>query len=133
MLQVRDAITLRRATDLMALALLPVLLMALYNTGHQANLVISEFGQPGGTKWQDQIINGLAIGYDPWNIAACFIHGALFFLPVLAVGWLICDLWEQIFSVARRRPRSGNLVYKAPRSLAIGSSPSLLTSLDNAE
>jgi Na+-transporting NADH:ubiquinone oxidoreductase subunit B len=96
---------LQRAMNAVIVALLPILAMALYNTGHQANLTMAQLGlatQPG---WQGRVIDSLGIGHDPWSIWACVSYGALYYLPVLAVSAIVASLWEQLFAAARRRAR----------------------------
>ena len=120
MVHVRDAMTIDRAMRMAMLALLPVLAMALYNTGHQANLALESLGQPQYRAWQGGVIDVLGIGYDPWNIWACLFHGALHFLPVLLVAFVTADLWEQLFSAARQRQRtSGSLLFALLFSLSL--------------
>jgi Na+-transporting NADH:ubiquinone oxidoreductase subunit B len=92
--------------NMVAVALIPAILMALYNTGYQANLALEELGRTNHARWQGKVIETLGIGYDPWSVWACFLHGALYYLPVLAVSLVIGDLWEQVFASARRRPRT---------------------------
>jgi Na+-transporting NADH:ubiquinone oxidoreductase subunit B len=120
MLHVHDAMSIRRATNMVAVALIPTILMALYNTGHQANLALEAFGRINHARWQGWVIEVLGIGYDPWSVWACFAHGALHYLPVFAVSLVIGDLWEQVFASARHRPRTpGVLLFALLFSLSL--------------
>ena len=117
---VRDVMTIRRYSDMVVVALIPALLMALYNTGHQINLALEGLGRSRHDRWQGWVIETLGIGHDPWNVWACFVLGALYYLPVLAVSLVIGDLWEQLFASARRRPRTpGVLLFALLFSLSL--------------
>lgn len=98
---VRDALDLKRMMSTVIAALVPCILMAMYNTGLQANLAIQDLGLEGQSGWRGQVISALGLGYDPTNILACFLHGALFFLPVYAVCMAVGGTWEAIFATIR--------------------------------
>jgi len=98
---VRDALDLKRMMGIVVFALIPCILMAMYNSGYQANLAIAEKGlQPIG--WRTDIVEWLGVGFSPNNILACFIHGALYFLPVLTVTFAVGGTIEVIFALVRR-------------------------------
>lgn len=97
---VRDGIDLKRTMITVVMAMGPCILMALYNTGYQANLVLSQ-GEFEASGWRVQVMNLLGLGFNPQNILANFVYGLLFFAPV----WLICNIvggfWEMIFASVR--------------------------------
>ena len=98
---VRDALDLKRMMMMVVYALIPAVLMALYNTGYQANLAITSFGAV-STTWQADVIRWLGVGFDPANLLANVIHGALYFLPVYIVTIAIGGIWEVLFAVVRK-------------------------------
>ena len=105
---VRDALTVPRAMRWLALALTPAVAMALYNTGWQANaaLSLSEAVAPG---WRGMILATFSDG-GPGTWAA-LVHGALWFVPVLAVSASVSIGWVWLFARARKRePGPGALV-----------------------
>ena len=99
---VRDGIDLKRLMSTVVLALVPCVLMALYNTGLQANLHLTADTIAQLTGWRHAILQGLGIGYDPASIFACLIHGALCFLPVYIVTLAAGGFWEVLFAVVRK-------------------------------
>jgi len=99
---VRDAMDLKRMMITVVWALVPAVLMALYNTGLQANLVLSELHQIPPGSWQRTVIAWLGIGFDPHNILANFIHGALYFFPVYIITLAVGGFWEVLFACVRK-------------------------------
>ncbi|RPI03430.1 MAG: NADH:ubiquinone reductase (Na(+)-transporting) subunit B [Calditrichaeota bacterium] len=97
---IRDALDLKRMMMMVVYALVPTVLMALYNTGLQANLAIAAGAE--STSWQAHVIRALNIGFDPANIWACAAHGALYFLPVYIITLAVGGFWEVLFAVVRK-------------------------------
>ncbi len=98
---VRDAIDLKRMMITVVVALIPCVLMAMYNTGFQANNAIAH-GAAALATWQTSVLQMLGVGFDPTSLLACVIHGALYFLPVYIVTMLVGGHAEVIFAVARK-------------------------------
>ena len=99
---VRDGIDVKRMMVTVVLALLPCVAMALYNTGYQANLAISLGAQPLAT-WQTTAMEALGFGgFDPANVVACVLHGALYYLPVVLVTFAVGGNCEALFAVVRK-------------------------------
>jgi Na+-transporting NADH:ubiquinone oxidoreductase subunit B len=105
---VRDALDLKRTMITVVIALGPCILMALYNTGYQANLAIQEMVEtgaltsPAAPGWRGTVLDSLRIGYEPGSIMACFIHGALYFLPIFIVTQIAGGFWEVLFATIRK-------------------------------
>ena len=121
---VRDAIDTKRLMSMVILALVPCIFMALYNTGFQANRVISAsgvedidrnllvnwrygvmhlFGASYGVGLAEPIQSGDWYNYllDPYMLYSCLLHGALYFLPVYIVTMAVGGTCELIFSIIR--------------------------------
>ena len=99
---VRDGLDLKRMMVTVVLSLLPCVAMALYNTGYQANLAISQGAQP-LANWQTATLGYLGFGaFDPSDILGCVIHGALYYVPVLVVTFAIGGNCEALFSIVRK-------------------------------
>ncbi len=81
---VRDGLDYKRMMFIVVMALGPCLLMALWNTGHQAALAI-EAGAAPLADWQNQLFRALGGEYRSANVLWCALLGALYFLPVFAV------------------------------------------------
>lgn len=95
---VRDGIDLKRIMITVWLCTFPAMFWGMYNVGHQALMAISQLGlQPDG--WRT-IITGM-VGYDPTSIWACFVYGAMQFLPIYIVTFAVGIAWEMIFAVVR--------------------------------
>lgn len=99
---IRDVMDLKRMMVMVVYALIPTVLMALYNTGYQANLAIQQVGEAASMSWQKDVISALGIGFDPSSLFANVIHGALYFFPVYIVTIAVGGLWEVLFAVVRR-------------------------------
>ena len=97
----RDGLDLKRMMMTVVVALGGCLYMALYNTGYQANLAISQGAAPLAT-WQTQAMGALGLGFDPGNVWVCMVHGALYFVPVFLVTFGVGGIWEVVFAVIRK-------------------------------
>ena len=98
---VRDGLDLKRLMVTVVLALTPAVLMAMWNTGYQANLVLAGQGIASVAGWRGDLMLTLGLGFDPNSLWSNFIYGALFFLPVYAVTMTVGGLWEGLFSAVR--------------------------------
>jgi Na+-transporting NADH:ubiquinone oxidoreductase subunit B len=83
------------------IALLPCVYMAMYNTGYQAHLAISQGATP-LDNWQTAAMQALGLAFDPNNLWACIVHGALYYLPVVIVTMLVGGNCEALFAVVRK-------------------------------
>ncbi len=99
--QVRDGIDLKRTMITVAMALFPVIIMALYNTGYQANAALMSSGLE-ATGWRADIMAMIGLGHDPANIASNMIYGFLFFFPVFLVTQIAGGTVEGIFATIRK-------------------------------
>ncbi len=99
---VRDVIDLKRTMMIVVYALIPTVLMAFYNTGLQANLAYQQTGLPGDLPWQADVIRALGVGFDPSNLLANVLQGALYFLPVYIITLAAGGFWEVLFASVRR-------------------------------
>jgi len=96
---VRDAIDFKRAMIMVAFALLPCVIMAMYNTGLQANLALEELGIA-SDGWRASIMNMLG-GFSSQSCWSNFLLGSLFFLPIYIVTMTVGGIWEAIFAGVR--------------------------------
>ena len=113
---VRDGLDLKRMMITVVFALIPCILMAMYNTGYQANAAIHAMVENGTIAAEDAhtlIPNDLLIGSlrgsiystffdcDPSSLIGNFFLGALFFVPVFLVCNAVGGLCEVIFCCIR--------------------------------
>lgn len=95
---VRDGIDLKRIMITVWLCTFPVMFWAMYNTGFQALTAMAHMGvTPSG--WRT-VITGL-FGYDPSSFISCFAFGAMQFLPIYIVTFVVGIFWEVVFAVVR--------------------------------
>ena len=102
--QVRDALDLKRMMTMVVVALIPCVLMALWNTGYQANLAIAAMTEAKldpAFDWHHTILEMLGLGHDPASFLDNFVYGAIYFLPVYIVCMAAGGTCEAIFSIVR--------------------------------
>ena len=99
---IRDGLDLKRMMITVVIALIPAIFMAMYNTGYQAHLAISNGATPLET-WQTITMQWLGLAsFHPENFWACLIHGALYYLPVLFLTFLVGANCEALFAIVRK-------------------------------
>lgn len=96
----RDAIDLKRVMTYVWLATFPAVLIALYNTGYQANNAMQAIGAETIPNWRGPIMDWF--GYNPSNPLSCLMHGALYFFPIYIVTLVAGGIWEVLFAVVRK-------------------------------
>ncbi len=99
---VRDSIDFKRAMSVVLVALVPCVVMAMYNTGYQAHRAMTEMGMTQVPGWRGAVLGAVA----PWaasgSILGNLVHGALYFLPIYAVTMAVGLGWEILFAVLRK-------------------------------
>jgi Na+-transporting NADH:ubiquinone oxidoreductase subunit B len=105
----RDPTNLRAVMGTVILALAPCVLMALYNTGHQANRALARLGLDAAPGWRGTVLEALGLGHDPAAVLPSVAHGVLYFLPVFVVALVAGEVWERVFAKLRKRPRAEGL------------------------
>ncbi len=96
---VRDGVDLKRIMITVWLAAFPAMFYGMYNLGFQANLIL-DTGTGSITDWHAPIISLLA-GNDPGNLWDCFWFGAVYFIPIYAVTFVVGITWEILFAIKR--------------------------------
>lgn len=99
---VRDSIDLKRIMIFVWLALFPALFFGMYNIGHQAALALAQgFGTP--DTWQVAIFSALGgelTADSGWG--SKMFYGAVWFLPIYAVTFVVGGFWEVLFASVRK-------------------------------
>lgn len=99
---VRDASDLKRIMITVVVALIPAVLMAMYNTGLQAARAIAG-GALALENWQTAAMAYINMPVnDPANVLACFVHGALYYVPVVIVTLAVGGNIEAFFAITRK-------------------------------
>ena len=97
---VRDAVDMKRVmTTVWWCAFFPML-VGMYMVGHNATVAMQDLGIPALEGWRGVIISLMA-GYDPNSLWDCFVYGAVFYVPIYAVTFVVGGLWEVLFAVKR--------------------------------
>lgn len=98
---VRDGIDLKRVMVYVVVGVTPCVLVALYNTGYQANTAMASMKIASAPGWRGALLSALGIGYDPSSIWACMWHGFLYFFPIYVVTLMAGGVWEALFAGIR--------------------------------
>ena len=96
---VRDGVDLKRIMITVWLACFPAMFYGMYNLGFQANTIL-ETGTGAINSWHGPVIGWFA-GNDPGSLWDCFVFGAVYFLPIYIVTFLVGITWEIIFAIKR--------------------------------
>ncbi len=96
---VRDAMDLKRIMVSVIVALLPCVIMAIWNTGYQANHAIQTMGLSCPAGWRGDLL--AQVGCDPDSLLSNLAHGALYFVPIYLVSLLVGGFWECVFNIVR--------------------------------
>ncbi len=96
---VRDGNDLKRTMTFVVIATFFCILMAMYNSGYQANLAMEAMGLHKADSWRS--IPMMLFGYNPSNPLSCMMHGALFFFPIYFVTLAVGGVWEVLFATVR--------------------------------
>ena len=96
---IRDAIDLKRIMITVIIALIPCTVMALWNTGFQANSALAAAAGTLPEGWRGAVMSG--VGADPGSFFSNIIHGALYFLPIYLTVVVVGSVWELLFNLIR--------------------------------
>jgi Na+-transporting NADH:ubiquinone oxidoreductase subunit B len=97
---VRDGVDLKRVMITVWLATFPVMFYGMYNIGFQANTAMAVLGVTSVADWHGPLIE-LFANYSANSIWDCFWHGAMYFLPIYIVTFLVGIAWEVLFAIVR--------------------------------
>ncbi|MBT7717921.1 MAG: NADH:ubiquinone reductase (Na(+)-transporting) subunit B, partial [Halieaceae bacterium] len=95
---IRDGIDLKRIMITVWFAAFPAMFYGMYNLGFQATDVMAAGASVDG--WHGWLIELLG-GYDASNLWHCFWYGAVFFIPIYAVTFVVGAFWEVLFAMKR--------------------------------
>jgi len=97
---VRDGVDLKRMMITVWVCTFPAMFFGMYNVGLQANEAMAVMGVAELDSWRGSLIS-LFAGYSANSVWDCFVHGAMYFLPVYAVVFLVGGFWEVLFASVR--------------------------------
>ena len=97
---VRDAVDMKRVmTTVWWCAFFPML-AGMYHTGLQANVAMDAMGVENLEGWRGVLLE-LVAGYDADSIWDCVVYGAMFFVPIYMVVFVVGGLWEVVIATIR--------------------------------
>ena len=100
---VRDGLDLKRMMITVWPCVFPAMFFGMWNIGHQANAALAAnpdlmAAQEG---WRIALIGALT-AFNPVSVWDNMIHGAMYFLPVYLVTFVVGGFWEVLFASIRR-------------------------------
>lgn len=98
---VRDGVNLQRAMTYVVWATIPCIIMALWNTGYQANSAMAELGITTLEGWRGAILSLLGVDFNPNSLWDNALHGLMYFLPIYIVTLVVGGIWEVLFAAVR--------------------------------
>ena len=97
---VRDAVDMKRVmTTVWWCAFFPMF-AGMYYTGLQANLAMDAMGVENLEGWRGALLE-LVAGYDVDSIWDCLVYGAMFYVPIYMVVFVVGGLWEVAIATIR--------------------------------
>ena len=97
---IRDGIDLKRVMITVWLAAFPAMFYGMYNLGFQANTILAGMEATSIEGWRGPLI-ALFAGHDPNSIWDCFWYGAVYFIPIYVVNFVVGGFWEVMFATVR--------------------------------
>jgi Na+-transporting NADH:ubiquinone oxidoreductase subunit B len=101
---VRDAMDLKRIMIIVVFAAFPAMFFGMWNVGFQANSAYAnnpELLLGALAQWRVAFVQS-TVGFDPTSIWANFVHGAVYFLPILLTSVIVGIFWEVFFACVRK-------------------------------
>ncbi|MDX2463653.1 MAG: NADH:ubiquinone reductase (Na(+)-transporting) subunit B [Porticoccus sp.] len=97
---IRDGIDLKRVMITVWLAAFPAMFYGMYNLGFQANTIMAASGVTSIDGWHGVLLSMFA-GHDPSSIWDCMLYGAVYFVPIYMVTFIVGGFWEVLFAMVR--------------------------------
>lgn len=97
---VRDAVDLKRMMILVWACTFPAVFFGMYNLGLQANTAMAALGLTEPTSWQGGLA-AMFTSFSPDSLWDNIIHGAMYWLPIYIVTFVVGGFWEVLFAMKR--------------------------------
>ncbi|MCU4674904.1 NADH:ubiquinone reductase (Na(+)-transporting) subunit B [Catenovulum sp. 2E275] len=100
---VRDSIDLKRIMILVWMMTFPAMFYGMYNVGLQADLALGAGGQL-AEGWRTDLFQllGGQLGAETTGWGSMMLYGAMFFVPIYAVTFIVGGFWEVLFASIRK-------------------------------
>ena len=97
---VRDGIDLKRIMITVWACAMLAAFFGMWNIGHQANSIIANMGTTEFEGWRHAIIGALT-SYNANSVWDNLVYGAMYFLPIYLVTFIVGGIWEVLFAAVR--------------------------------
>nr|WP_010130543.1 NADH:ubiquinone reductase (Na(+)-transporting) subunit B [Microbulbifer agarilyticus] len=97
---VRDGIDLKRIMITVWACAMLAAFFGMWNIGYQANTIIANTGATEFEGWRHAIIGALT-SYNAASIWDNIVYGAMYFLPIYIVTFIVGGIWEVLFAAVR--------------------------------
>ena len=98
---IRDALDLKRVMITVVFAVMPCLIVGMWNVGVQANTAMAAMGIDAIPGWRGSAVALFGAGYDASSLYDNLIHGFVYFLPIYVVTMAAGGFWEVLFASIR--------------------------------
>lgn len=98
---VRDGVDLKRIMITVWLAVFPAMFYGMYNLGYQATSGMANMGLTSTGDWHAFWIE-LFSSYNPASAWDCLWYGAVYYIPIYAVVFIVGGFWEVLFAMIRK-------------------------------
>lgn len=99
---VRDSVDLKRIMIFVWLCTFPAMFWGMYNVGLQAVLAMQSLGMTEIDGWRGSIMALFGVQYTTEAVFSNMFLGALYFLPIYAVTFIVGGFWEVLFASVRK-------------------------------
>ena len=99
-IHVRDAIDIQRVMAIVWISTFPAMFFGMYNIGSQSLEYLSLINSQNTGDWHHYLIS--PVGYNPDNFINKFWFGAMYFVPIYAVTFIVGFAWEMLFAIIRK-------------------------------
>ena len=99
---VRDNVDLKRIMIFVWACTFPTMFWGMYNAGAQATMAMQSIGMTEIEGWRGAIMSMFGIEYNVNSIFGNMFLGALYFVPIYAVTFIVGGFWEVLFASVRK-------------------------------
>ncbi len=98
---VRDGVDLKRIMITVWLCAFPAMFFGMWNVGFQANTALAAMGGAAPAGDWHQVLIAMFAGNDPGSIWDCIWYGAVYYIPIYLVVFVVGGFWEVLFAMVR--------------------------------
>jgi len=99
-IHVRDALDIQKLMVTVWLATFPAMFFGMYNLGNQSLDYLNQIGSANTGDWHHYLVS--LVGYDHTSFINKIWFGAVYFIPIYAVVFIVAIAWEALFASIRK-------------------------------